>query len=108
MDHSDLRQLDELLTSINEECRRNESARSELDADPRAFFHQRGYDVPGEAEIRVVANTPDVVHLALPPDPNEMIADDVLTSVAGGTGTVEAGSWSSIISCISSMVPRED
>lgn len=110
MNYSELRKLDEFLADIGAECRGNADLQAEMDADPQAFFQKRGYDVLGEAEareaeVRVVANTPDVVHLVLPPDPNDAVADETLTSVAGGTNCVQAGSFSSLPSCFSSAAP---
>lgn len=110
MNYGELQKLDEFLAGIGAECRGNADLQAEMDADPQAFFRKRGYDVLGEAktresEVRVVANTPDVVHLVLPPDPNDAVADETLTSVAGGTNCVQAGSFSTLISCFSTASP---
>ena len=102
---SNFTKLSAALSRISTDYRNDPEVRAELDADPRAFFAKQGYELPGGSEIRVVANTPDVVYMTLPPNPNEAISDEALTEVAGG---LQAGSlFTIVLSCISTMAPGE-
>ena len=83
---SDVRRYGGLLAAAAAECRGNPELRAELDADPRAFFAARGAELPPGAELRITANTPEVFHLVMPADPNDVLADEALAGVAGGTG----------------------
>ena len=103
IDHSDIQQYESMLADTAGECRRDPGLRSELDADPRAFFAARGVDVPADVAVRVADDTADTVHLIMPPNPNDAISDDALTGIAGGTSTVEASSAACIISTVSTM-----
>ena len=92
------------LTRISEDYRDKPEVRAELDADPRAFFASRGVDLQAGADFRVVANTADVVHMVLPPNPNASLDDRSLESVAGGTGA-QASTFSTVIGTVSSAAP---
>ena len=107
IDHHDIIQrYGSMLAGAAGECRDRPEVRAELDADPRAFFVARGVDVPDGMEVRVADDTADTVHLVMPPNPNNAISDEALTSIAGGTGSVDASSLATIISTASSMRPR--
>ena len=90
------------LSAIAGDCRNSPELRAELDADPRAFLTSRGMEFPADADLRVVANTPEVFHLALPSNPNAAVSDEALSAVAGGTSTGPtcASSVSSVPSCV--------
>ena len=81
--------------------------RRRLEADPRAALVELGAPVPEHVEFRVVSNTGDTFHLAMPPDPNADLSDSELHNVAGGSGTASSGSSigsaSSFPSCLSSV-----
>ena len=65
-----------------------------------------GLEAPPGVEMRVAVNTPEVFHVAFPPDPNTDMTDDDLTSVVGGTSPwrlVPIGTFASHNSC--SMEP---
>lgn len=102
-DHNDIQRYESMLADTANECRGNPELRTELDADPRAFFADRGVNVPAGMEVRVADNTADTIHLIMPPNPNDAISDETLTNVSGGTATVEASSAATLISCVSSM-----
>ncbi len=108
IDLSDIQRYESLLADTAAECRRDSAVRAELDADPRAFFAERGVEVPGGAEVRVADDTADTVHLVMPPNPNNAVSDEALESVAGGTGTVAASSLACIVSTVSSMRAPEE
>ena len=71
--------------------------RRHLEIDPRAALEERGIDVPSDMELRVAVNTDDILYIAMPPDPNSVLSDENLGSVAGGTDNVStAGSVGSM------------
>lgn len=83
--------IDRFLRKVAAECRRDPEARAALDADPRAFFAGRGLELPNGPDIKVSANTPEVLHLVVAQNPNAALADRNLERVAGGTGAGESG-----------------
>ena len=102
-DHNNIQRFESMLADIAGECRDNPETRAELDADPRAFFAERGVDVPDGTEVRVADDTADAVHLVMPPNPNNAISDDTLTGVAGGSGGPQTSTVSTIISTLSTI-----
>lgn len=58
-----------------------------------------GVELPSGVEPRIVANSDEVYHIALPSDPNAMLGDETLAQVTGGAPTLgsasSAGSMSS-------------
>ena len=79
-----LDQYSDALQSMANDCRDDPDLRARADADPHAVFADRGLPLPPGAEVRVVRNTDEVFHLALPPDPNAALSDTMLENVAGG------------------------
>ena len=79
--------------------------RARLDAgDTQAAIEAfRMRDVPPGMEVRVVAQSPEVYYLALPPDPNDTVSDSLLGAVVGGDGTTTASSAGTIPSTISTI-----
>lgn len=75
----------EKIRAFADEFRASPRLRARVDADPRPVLAEKGIDVPGGAEVRVVANTGRVFHFVMLPDPNAALADEML-AVAGGTG----------------------
>ena len=61
--------------------------------------------LPAGAEPRIVANTDEVYHLALPSDPNAMLGDDTLSNVSGGSSLGSASSVGSMSSFLCVCVP---
>ncbi len=57
--------------------------RSQLMKDPNGTLKSVGLDV-GESTVKLVSNTADVIHIPMPPDPNEDIQDSDLGEVSGG------------------------
>ena len=47
---------------------------------------------PENMQVRIVADTPEVVHIVLPPDPNADLTDESMSAVAGGKTVGTAGS----------------
>ena len=62
--------------------------RASLLADPRAALRQCGIEIREGVEIRAVENTPEVLHLALPPASSPVesddLSDDQLAAASGG------------------------
>ena len=58
--------------------------------DISGSLEEMGLSLRKGVEARIVANTDEVVYLAMPPDPNTEVADEGLRSVAGGAGTTSA------------------
>lgn len=67
--------------------------RARAEAEPRAVLAENGLDAlmpaPG-VDVRIVADTGDVVHLPFPPDPNGEIADEDFGKLAGGYGSAQS------------------
>ena len=62
--------------------------RASLLADPRAALHRFGIEIREGVEIRAVENTPEVLHLTLPPAAPPVESDDLsdgqLEAASGG------------------------
>ena len=83
--------------------------RARVSEDPRGFLAEKGLaGYPDHIEFKVLENTPDTMYFVFPPDPNLMLMDEELASVAGGktassAGTAStAGTASSFMACVSS------
>ena len=63
--------------------------RARAEAEPRAVLAERGLDVlaPPGPGVRIVADTGDTIHFALPPDPNTEVADEALVNISAGLCT---------------------
>ena len=79
-----LSRINALIRKTAADCAADPDLQAELDADPRAFFAARGYDIPAGPDVRVTADTPEVLHVVMPRNPNAAIADEELARVAGG------------------------
>lgn len=74
-------------------CARNPELRSEFSSDPRGYLADKGFGAfPDDFEIKVVENTADTFHVAMPPDPNLFLMDEDLGTLAGGKTASTAGS----------------
>lgn len=104
--NENLDQLFAVLSRLSADYHGKPEIRAQLDEDPRAFFASRGVDLQTGSELRVVANTADVFHLAMPPNPNAALQDDSLQAVAGGQ--VPHSSMSTFPSTLSSISSYED
>ena len=81
------------LMDVARDYRDDPDFRARLEADPRATLEERGVldtqdagPTAADGEIRLAVNTAEVFHLCLPQNPNAVVADKVLTGVAGGSG----------------------
>lgn len=57
--------------------------RARMESDPKAALAAEGVHIAAD-EVRVVVDTDEVFHLALPPDPNSDLADEGIENVSGG------------------------
>lgn len=59
-----------------------------------------------ETEMRIAANTGEIIHFVLPPDPNADLTDETLESVTGGATVSSAGATATfgcMPSCVASV-----
>ena len=86
------------LMAVARDYRDDPEFRARIEADPRAVLEERGVlETSGveptaeDGEFRLAVNTAEVFHLCLPQNPNEAVADNVLSGVAGGSSASSAG-----------------
>ena len=73
-------------------------------AEPRAVLAEHGLDVPQDTDVCIVSNTAETFNFIMPPDPNAVLADEDLSTVAGGGNrSGQQRCASSFISCIMSF-----
>jgi hypothetical protein len=86
---------------------RDETFRTRLLAEPETVAREFGLHVPADVELRVIENTPKVLHLALPPlETNGQareLSDKELNEVNGGLVVIAI-----IAVLIGMLVPRYD
>ncbi len=84
-----------LLQDLSKQYWSDAALRDRIDGGDSSLVRERldFSAVPG-AEVRVLANTSDVYHVIMPPDPNYPLSDQTLEKVAAGSST--AGSASTI------------
>ena len=97
-------QLDRI-DAIAERYRADKTLRTQLAADEDATetLAEFGLETPPNMELRVAANTEEVVHFVFPPDSNIDLEDEKLAAVSGGARQSTASS-ASCIACIPSTV----
>ena len=69
-------------------CRSDEDRLREVEERPKDVLREHGIDMPMDVDVKVVLNTRDTFHLAMPPDPNQVLQDEALMAVAGGGKTM--------------------
>lgn len=69
----------------------DDSYRQRLVADPRAVLEERGLTPPAGAQITVLEDTADQVHVVLPARPDELSDEDL--DAAAGAGNCESACW---------------
>lgn len=58
--------------------------------EPKAVMAEAGVPIPDNVEVRVYADSDEVVHMVLPASPaGEALSADQLEQVAGGTFTIQ-------------------
>ena len=77
--------------------------RARAETEPRAVLSEHGIRLSSEHDLRIVANTAETFHVVIPPDPNVLLAEESLTTVAGGIlggGDTNNKTASTLISCV--------
>lgn len=88
--------------AFSDDYRADPALRARAEADPRGVLAERGLEIPPAADARIVANTGEVFHLVLPPDPNTALEENVLGAVSGGAATAGSAGTVSTLSTIPS------
>ena len=65
--------------------------RAQADGHPEQSLRDIGFLVPSGMQVRIAADTDNVMHVVMPPDPNVELADEALELVAGGSSVSTAG-----------------
>ena len=104
-DYEEYRQGYDVMLQNSALYHRDAALRERLEAgDTQAAIEAfRMRDVPPGMEVRVVAQSPEVYYLQLPPDPNTTMNDALLGTVVGGDGATTASSAGTIPSTISTI-----
>lgn len=94
----------EKFAAFGERYRAEAALRSRLDSgDTADALAELGVPAPPGAEARFVADTDEVRHFVLPPDPNAPLADETLRAVAGGDTFGTAGTASTVMTVPSTV-----
>ena len=81
-----------LLKQFSADYRADPALRARIDAgDSRPVLAALGVDNPSGVALRVVADTPEVYHLPMPLDPNDVVADSALSEIVGGSTASSGG-----------------
>ena len=93
----------EFLLRVADRYHADAAFRRSLELDGRNVLGDMGLEFPDGMEVRVVANSRDRLYLAMPPNLNIDLGDQVLAAVAGGfksVGTAASfGSVGSVCTC---------
>ncbi len=84
----------EFLKDFSKQYWSDEALRARVDSGDMSLIREgiKALSFP-EVELKLAANTSDVYHVVMPPDPNYALSDQALDKVAAGSNT--AGSVSS-------------
>ena len=88
------------LQQLAARCRADAGLRGRIEGGDHA---ELGLEIPPGVELRLVEQTAARYYLPLPPDPNAVVAESQLESVAGGSTLSSAGTASTIPSTLSSL-----
>ena len=91
------------LWSAAAESRDDPEFRARLEAEPRAMLGALGINFPAGIEVRLVCDTPEELHLVMPPDPNALLSDASLENISGGAPNSTLSSLPSTVSTLSSV-----
>ncbi len=80
------------LHNLADAYRADADLRARAEAEPRAVIAENGLDTlaPPSADVRIVANTADTIHILFPADPNTEVADEEFGSISGGWGSAQS------------------
>ena len=71
----------------------DDSFRQRLISDPRAVLEERGLTPPPGAQITVLEDTADTVHVVLPSRPDELSDEDLDSAAGGAAGSCAESCW---------------
>ena len=89
MENKKFSSKDDFEKAVIEKCWKDESFRMKLFANPNEAIEEAFGVSMGGVKIKIVENTSNELTIGIPPKPNtaeEELSEDVLDSVAGGTG----------------------
>ena len=92
--------------SFVQEFHSDPELRARCESDPHGVLAENGFEVPLGYDLRFVADTADVHHFVLPPDPNASLEDDDLDMVVGGKGGAHSSARASGSSSASTATSR--
>ena len=94
------------IEDLAERYRADPELRARIDSgDAAGMLAELGIDLPPGVDHRIVADTREVRHFALPPDPNTLLRDETLADVSGGSTLGSAASVGSMCSFVCSTGP---
>lgn len=78
--------------AMSQSYRTDSELRDKIDSgDVSEALADLGISVPSGMEARIVCDTDETHHFILPPDPNTLLSDESLGSIAGGKSAGSAG-----------------
>ena len=94
------------IEDLAERYRADPELRARIDSgDAAGMLAELGIDLPEGVDHRIVVDTREVRHFALPPDPNRLLRDETLADVSGGSTLGSAASVGSMSSLVCSTGP---
>lgn len=78
--------------------------RRQLETDGAGILAEYGFQIPPGAVVKVVADSPGVQHIVMPPDPNTDLSEEMLEQVAGGSTLSSAGTAGTMSTALSSTM----
>ena len=97
--HTEFMRYYELLERFSADYRSDSELKARIDGgDVSPAVEALGLeDLQREVELRVVSNTPEVLHVVMPPPEEQAVPDSMLEMVVGGTGGLPAGSGAVLV-----------
>jgi Nitrile hydratase, alpha chain len=72
---------------------KDEAYKRRLVADPAAVLKEEGLEPPKDTQVRIMEDTPNVVHLALRAKPSMELSEEDLLRVVGGGKAIGGRIW---------------
>ena len=90
--HTEFTRYCELLERFSADYRSDSELKARIDGgDVSPAVEALGLeDLQREVELRVVSNSPEVLHVVMPPPEEQAVPDTMLETVVGGTGAADA------------------
>ena len=74
------------LQSLAEDYHSDPDVRAMVESDPKAVLAKYDVPYPPHLDIRIVANTDDIINIVMPDNPNMELTDESLMAAAGAGG----------------------